>query len=159
MTSPARLVETLAFKVVALVIAATVAILLWQFALRVTGYAAGVVGRDTVTATVVECDRSFGVHGPCVVKFVDDEGHSRRADLSNPGLFALSSGDQVPVVAQDDGTAGLGGWQPLFDTGLLLLLAGAFTGYAIGWWRRVLEHGTAPYDGGDPDESNDRTER
>lgn len=83
MTSPARLVETLAFKVVALVIAATVAILLWQFALRVTGYAASVVGRDTVTATVVEYDRSFGVHGPCVVKFVDDEGHSRRADLSS----------------------------------------------------------------------------
>lgn len=152
--SPARLVETLAFKVGALIVVSTVAILLWQFGLRVVGYAAGQLGEPTVSGSVVECSRTLGVRGPCLVDFTDVAGHQRRADLSNPGLFALSPGDVVPVVAREDGTVGLGGWQPLFDAGLLVVLALAFSSYAIGWWRRVLEHGTRPYDGGDPDEAD-----
>lgn len=152
LTSPARLMGSLAFKVVALVVAAAVAILLWQFALRVVGYAANHSMRPTTTATVVECSRTLGVSGPCVVDFTNDHGQSQQADLINPGLFALSTSEQVQVVPMADGTAGMGGWSPVFDAGLLLMLAIAFTTYAIGWWRRVLEHDTPLYYGGDPDE-------
>lgn len=146
-TSPARIVETLTFKVVALVVASSVAILLWQFTLRVIGYAAGQLGRDTQTATVVACARTLGVDGPCVVSYGSppQQGH-----LTSPGLFAMSPGDLVPIVTRGDGTVGLGGWQPIFDASLLLVLAVIFTGYAIGWWRRVLEHTSPTYDGGEP---------
>lgn len=150
-SSPARLVGTLTFKVIALVVAATVAILLWQFALRVVGYAsAHAWPRETTAAVVAECDRTLGIDGACLVDFTDAGGQERRAELTNPGLFAMSPGDEVPVVVSD-GTVGLGGWQPIIDAGLLLTLSLAFTGYAIGWWRRVLEHDKPLCDGGEPD--------
>lgn len=148
---PARLVETLTFKVIALVIAATVAILLWQFALRFVGYALGHAWpRETTSAVVAECDRTLGIDGACLVDFTDPAGRPNRAELTNPGLFAMSPGERVPVVV-GDGTVGLGGWQPIVDSGVLLTLSLAFTGYAIGWWRRVLEHDNPLYDGGEPD--------
>ncbi|GAB96997.1 hypothetical protein BJY21_001543 [Kineosphaera limosa] len=154
LSSPSRLVGTLAFKVIALVVAASVAILLWQFALRIAGYAIANGGKPTTSATVVECSRTLGVSGACVVEFTAADGGRESAELSTPGLFSLSPGNEVEVVALEPGKAGMGGWSPLFDAGLLVLLAVAFTTYAIGWWRRVLEHDAPGYNGGDPDPSD-----
>lgn len=144
------MLETLSFKVVALALTATLALLLWQFAIPAIGYGASVVGADrTAQAVVEQCARGIGVDDGCVVR-VTEAGSARSATLEHPGLFALGSGDRVDVALFDDGSVGLAGWPPLADAGLLTLLALAVTGYTIGWWRRVLEHRNPLYDGGDP---------
>lgn len=155
-SSPARIVETLAFKVIALMVISSMAILLWQFGIRLTGYAIGHAWpRETTPAVVTECSRALGMTGPCVVEVTGPSG-DRSVALTDPGLFALAPGDEAPVVQKDDGTVGIGGWRPIADAALLVVLAIAFTTYAIGWWRKVLEHDTAPYDGGDPEDDPSR---
>lgn len=150
-----RVLETLGFKVVALVLTSTLAILLWQFAIASIGYGASVVqAADRSTQAVIqECPRGLGVPDSCTVRLTGT-GWSQVSELSHPGLFALNPGDVVTVTRHDDGSVGMAGWQPLADAGLLALLAIAVTGYAIGWWRRVLEHSNPRYDGGDPMEEH-----
>lgn len=144
------MLETLTFKVVALALTATLALLLWQFAIAAIGYGASVVAADrTAPAVVEQCSRGIGVDDGCTVRVTDGAG-ARSVPLEHPGLFALGAGDRVDVALFDDGSVGMAGWQPLADAGLLALLAVAVTTYAIGWWRRVLEHQNPLYDGGDP---------
>ena len=147
-----RVLETLPFKVVALVLTSTLALLLWQFAIAAIGYSATVLGaRQTAQAVVETCPRGFGVEDACIVRFTDDAGRARSDVLEHPGIFALSPGDRIDV-AISEGSVGMAGWQPIADAGLLALLAVAVTGYAIGWWRRVLEHQNPLYDGSDPED-------
>ncbi|MDO5711202.1 MAG: hypothetical protein Q4P32_05615, partial [Micrococcales bacterium] len=121
--------------------------------------------RERAAAVVVHCPRGLGslTHADdtaadeageagdgCIVRFTDTSARLRTATLEHPGLFSLDPGDEITVVLRDGGAVAMAGWQPLADAGLLLLLAVAVSGNAVGWWRRVLEHRDPRYDGGDP---------
>ncbi len=149
--APGNLVESIAFKVGALIVTAGLAIFLWQYAIGAIAYGASLARvSETTRASIEQCARGLNGDNACVVSFTDGTGTQRTAELEHPGLFSLSPDDQITVALRDTGAVGMAGWQPVADAGLLTLLSIALTGYAIGWWRRVLDHNDPLYDGGDP---------
>lgn len=142
------LTDTLAFKTVALIVVAAIAVLLWQLATpRLLALAGGhEVGSRTVQAVVENCPGADA----CDVRFTDAGSIERVLPLTDPGMFRVGEGDQLTVRVDPSGRVALAGWQAWLDVAILLVLAVALTAFGVGWWKRVLEHDDPHYDGADP---------
>lgn len=139
---------SLAVKTVTLMVVAGCAILLWLFAVPRVGEALYALspppeGVHASQGEIVSCPGA-DLARHCRVRYTTSDGVLADADLVRSGLFDVTVGERLPVRVQD-GLAVVSGWRPVVDALLLIALACAFTGYAVGRWRVVLEHGDEPY--------------
>ena len=146
---------SLTLKTLALMAVAACAILLWCFAVPRVGDAVGALGplaagERQVDARVTTCP-SGDAGAPCRIEYRTMAGATASADLVRVGLFDVREGDELPARVRGD-QAAVAGWRPVADAALLLALSLVFTGYAVGRWRIVLEHGDVPWTPDDLDE-------
>lgn len=122
---------------IVLFVVAMLTALLWFAAIPTTARALATLGADdAVQATVLSCERG----GPCAVSW-PTAGTPERRVFDHPGMFALADGATVSVVERD-GEVRRVGWPAVADGALLTFLALGFSGFTLGWLRRVLD--TAP---------------
>lgn len=130
-----------------LFVVAMLTALLWFTAIPTTARAVASLGADDVVqATVLSCEQ----RGPCAVSW-PTAGTPERRVFDQPGMFALADGATVSMVERD-GVVRRAGWSAVADGALLTFLALCFSGFTLGWFRRVLD--TAPLMPDDSDADN-----
>ncbi|WP_040159245.1 hypothetical protein [Mobilicoccus massiliensis] len=145
------------FPLVALVVTASLALLLWGSAVWQTGANALMSATaERATGEVVSC--SAEVISGCVVRYAAPSGRVETSDIDRPGLIGVTTGDVVPLWLTGDGAVAVAGWRPWVDAALLAAFAVAMSFGSARWLPTVLREGDrlADYDDVDLDLDVDR---